>query len=66
MAGPARWTAVKRLRRDPRAGCRMLLHGPACCLSTRDERGQGLEETGGFERELTPRGVDRLHFRFPC
>jgi protein-L-isoaspartate(D-aspartate) O-methyltransferase len=36
MAGPARWTAVKRLRRDrhePDASC--WLHGPACCLSTR-------------------------------
>jgi protein-L-isoaspartate(D-aspartate) O-methyltransferase len=36
MAGPARWTAVTRLRRDrhePDASC--WLHGPACCLSTR-------------------------------
>jgi len=36
MAGPARWSAVKRLRRDPHepdASC--WLHGPACCLSTR-------------------------------
>jgi protein-L-isoaspartate(D-aspartate) O-methyltransferase len=36
MAGPARWMAVKRLRRDPHepdASC--WLHGPACCLSTR-------------------------------
>jgi protein-L-isoaspartate(D-aspartate) O-methyltransferase len=36
MAGPARWTAVKRLRRDrhePDASC--WLHGQACCVSTR-------------------------------
>jgi protein-L-isoaspartate(D-aspartate) O-methyltransferase len=36
MAGPARWAAIKRLRRDrhePDASC--WLHGPGCCLSTR-------------------------------
>ena len=35
MAGPARWMAVSRLRRDahaPDASC--WLHGPSCCLST--------------------------------
>ena len=35
MAGPARWTAITRLRRDPHepdASC--WLHGPACCVST--------------------------------
>lgn len=35
MAGPGRWMAVSRLRRDahaPDASC--WLHGPSCCLST--------------------------------
>ncbi|HEV8211905.1 MAG TPA: hypothetical protein VGP77_17410 [Vicinamibacterales bacterium] len=35
MAGPARWMAVSRLRRDahePEASC--WLHGPSCCLAT--------------------------------
>jgi protein-L-isoaspartate(D-aspartate) O-methyltransferase len=34
MAGPARWTGVKRLRRDPHeAHAACWLHGPSCCLS---------------------------------
>ena len=35
MAGPARWMAVSRLRRDahePDPSC--WLHGPSCCLAT--------------------------------
>ena len=35
MAGPQRWTAITRLRRDPHepeASC--WLHGPTCCVST--------------------------------
>jgi protein-L-isoaspartate(D-aspartate) O-methyltransferase len=35
MAGPAQWTAVRRLRRDthePEASC--WLHGSSCCFST--------------------------------
>jgi protein-L-isoaspartate(D-aspartate) O-methyltransferase len=35
MAGPGRWTAITRLRRDPHepeASC--WLHGPTCCVST--------------------------------
>ena len=35
MGGPARWMAVKRLRRDthePDGSC--WLHGPSCCFST--------------------------------
>ena len=35
MAGPAQWTSVKRLRRDPHdpdASC--WLHGRSCCFST--------------------------------
>jgi hypothetical protein len=35
MAGPGRWTAITRIRRDPHepeASC--WLHGLTCCVST--------------------------------
>ena len=35
MAGPARWQAVKRLRRDAHeASDACWIHGATCCLST--------------------------------
>jgi hypothetical protein len=40
MAGPARWMAVRRLRRDahePAESC--WLHGPTCCFSTSASEG---------------------------